>query len=1172
MACATPDLFAQQPDHAGFHVQQWRIKDGLPQATVTDLAISSDGFLYVGTRGGLCRFDGQRIRVYDTVSAPGLPSNRIVAVHEANDGTLWIGTQDHGITRLADDHLHPLDDIDYGGIFEIGADGEGHALVSCSRGLFREVDGKLRLVTEEAPPFLDFETASDGTVYGASRAGLFRIGTDKVEQVRKARASALTRRNDRLFVLGWRGIAVLENGRLKRLEVGLQPSTQRDLLCAPNGDLWIAGEHGVAYLTSDAVDRALAGERVDCHTDFDLPANRAISLCQDTEGGIWAGFERFGLARLRPAMIRIHGGDEGLPPERLTTVLADEQGTLLATSRSGLIRRVDDRFERVGTANKLRLLLRDSKGRIWASHDEVLCRIEGDKPVPFPLVNAPDQKRKLPEFGQLRTMVELADGRLWVLGQYAIVEIEDGLARMVRAFNKLRTGAMTVTTAAPDGAIWIGGPNMILRIDPADGTHHIWRSGEELPVGGTRAILPEAGLNAWAASYGGGIVRIDAGNASAIAKRHGLIDQSLCGIATFGDSLFVTANRGCFLVERSAALAVARGQLEALACRMLVAEGSLVAECNGGSQRNLVVDERGHYWVCGVHGMYEFVPQWLKPRPRVLTPYVQQLVIGETEYPDPATAKPDPTARTVAVRLGVNAFDDHDRVRFRWRAPGIRPEWTPATYEREIRIDGLPAGELSIEVEAIDVDDAHSPTPMRVSVVLPARIWETTPFWITIGLSLVALVWLLVRAFSAQERRRARRLQELVEGRTRELTEARDRLEDHVAARTRELRDALELTELESERRQKLEKELNDLRLSEAIGKLAGGVAHDFNNLLTVTLSSGQLLEYELESESALELARNIVAASARGRSLTQHLLAVASRQVVSPEPMALQDVMQELQEVLRPLLGEDIDLRIEAPEQPAIVRGARTQIEQILINLTANARDAIEGAGAVTIAIEGHNGHITLSVTDDGCGMSDEVRAKAFEPFYSTKDQEGIGRGLGLATVFGITKQLGGEVEIESEVGKGTTVRVVLPRDQAKAEPGAIASEPPSRFEGRVLLIEDQLYVRNVLQRQLERLGCEVTTAGDGDAAIAMLADDPKIDLVVSDVVMPGLQGAALVEALRAQVPDLQVVFMSGYMDGRRAHTDISDLGFDVLAKPVDEAELARALARHLKSPTSRG
>jgi signal transduction histidine kinase/CheY-like chemotaxis protein/streptogramin lyase len=1167
IACCLPSLPAQQTDRPGFRVQQWQIDDGLPQATVTELMIGSDGQLWIATFGGLCKFDGERIRVLDPVTAPGMPSNRIRTLHEDRDGTLWIGTAGHGIARLVDGAWRPLaDGNDYGGVFEIGADAAGRALVSCSEGLFGERDGALERLGDTRARCFDFLPVGDA-VYAASETGLLRILENGVERVSHAGIVAMARRGDDVMVLARRGVGIHRDGTTRWLPLGLELGLPRDLLCDREGGLWIAGANGVGYVAPDLLERAIAGEGCTARTDLSLPNDLAYCLCEDPEGGIWVGFERFGLARLRRASVRVHALAEGLPSERLTTVVTDDDDTLLVTSRSGLMRRTPNGFAQVSPARRLSLLLKDSRGRVWLASDGELCILKDGGPVPFPLVQAPDQQRKLPAFGQLRTMVELPDGRLWAFGFRAILEIDDDGARVLRILDGLRLGALTRAVAAPDGAVWLGGPKSLVRVAPDHRQLRVWSCGDELPVGEVRSIVPEVGENAWVASYGGGILRIADGSCRAVDERHGLPDQSLCGLAPFGDAMLVAANRGCFVVARRDLLEVAAGRLPSLACRTLRAEGSLVAECNGGQQRTLSVDGNGHYWVCGVHGLYEFAPEWLQPRPRDLQPYVQQLVIGDTDWPHPEHAAPDAGARSLSLRLGVNAFDDHRAVRFRWRAPGIRPDWSAPSHDPEVRLDGLPSGEICVEAVAVDVNGTSSSTPLRVSFTLPERLWETTPFWVSAGLLAAGLIWLLVRAFSSHERRRAADLQALVDGRTRELVESRDRLEERVAERTKELRELLELSEREGEERQRLERELNDLRLSEAIGKLAGGVAHDFNNLLTVTLGSGELLEYEVESEPALELVRNIVAASTRGRSLTQHLLAVASRQVVRPEPLVLQDVLAELEPVLRPLLGEDTALRLDVADERAVVRGAVTQIEQILINLTANARDAIEGAGTVTISIDVEHDRIALAVRDDGAGMPDEVRQKAFEPFYTTKDSEGIGRGLGLATVFGIARQLGGDVEIESEVGRGTCVRVLLPRAAEAPTVDAVVAPPPDAVTGTVLLIEDQAPVREVLRRQLLQLGCTVETADDGDRAIAALANGLRVDLVVSDVVMPGLQGAALVEALRAQVPELPVLFVSGYMDGRKAHTDITRLGFQVLAKPVDARALAEALARHLPS-----
>jgi len=1143
-----------------FSLQQWTVAEGLPQGSVADIVKADDGFLYVATLGGLCRFDGDRLEVFNPVRTPGMPSNRIWSLQQTADGKIWFGTRDRGLGWFRAGQSAASSLVPEGAVFALANDAKGRLVIGSSRGLLRMDGNKLTSLKTDMSPANALMTSGSGDVYAACQTGLVRIRDDEVEVVDRVRATALVEHVGALLVGGHGTVARMVDGVRQPLQIKLPQARVRCLLRTADGALWIAAGKAVARLSAAQLQQALAGDAVVPQTGFGLPDEQIMSLCAGREGGLWVGLERSGLARLSSAELRSVAGMSAAGG-RVSTVLVTDDDTLLFTTPQGAWRRRGEQIEALDAGKaRAHFMLLDSTGVAWAVvGGKTLCRLQGDRLVPFPF----DEKG--PKFGALRTMVELPDGRFWILGRDAIVELDDDQVSRVGAYDGADIGAMTRGVVAADGAIWTAGPLSITRLSADRESLRIWRRGEELPVGDVCSLLPEAGLNAWAASYGGGLVRIDEGEVRAVDERHGLVDQAICGMARIGDQFIVAANRGCFVVDVDAAAAVASGATATLGSRLLRYDGPGIPECNGGRQLAIAVSgERA--LICGVPGLNEFRLSWMTPMRRELTPYVrsmfvgdQQVVAGQTEI--------EPGARTLTMQLGTCAFEGNDRVRFRWRVAGAA-DWSTTGSGREIRVDQLPAGPVVIEAETVDLDGTRSVQPLRVALALPPRLWETTGFAITATLALVVLIWLLVHAFSTHARRRAHRLRAVVAERTKDLVDVRDRLEERVAERTAELTAALDRTESEMENRQRLEREVQDLRRAETIGKLAGGVAHDFNNLLTITLGSGELLERELESESALELVRNIVMASTRGRSLTQHLLAVASRQVVTAAPLELPNVTEELMPVLRTLVGEDITITLTAPES-AVVRAAITQIEQILINLVANARDAIEGTGEVRIEITCEHPLVILRVIDDGAGMSPEVQENAFEPFYTTKDEGDIGRGLGLATVYGIAKQIGGDAYARSESGNGTTMTVALPLlATEEVEVPEAEAAPPVQLLGHVLLIEDQAAVRDVLARQLVRLGCDVTTADGGDEAIELLAKGLKVDVVLSDVVMPGLQGAALVEALRAQVPELPFVFVSGYMDGRRAHSDIAHLGFEVLAKPVDMNQLAHTLSRHLRVP----
>jgi CheY-like chemotaxis protein len=362
----------------------------------------------------------------------------------------------------------------------------------------------------------------------------------------------------------------------------------------------------------------------------------------------------------------------------------------------------------------------------------------------------------------------------------------------------------------------------------------------------------------------------------------------------------------------------------------------------------------------------------------------------------------------------------------------------------------------------------------------------------------------------------------------------------------------------------------------EAIGQLAGGIAHDFNNLLTIINGYSDLL---LQSFPAADPSRELVAeihkAGERSAGLTRQLLAFSRRQVLAPRVLDLNAVVADTEKMLCRVIGEDV--RLSTAPAPGLwpVRADPGQVEQVLLNLAVNARDAMPTGGRLTIETRNveldeeyartHPGarpgpHALLAVSDTGCGMTDEVKARIFEPFFTTKGP-GKGTGLGLATVYGIVTQSGGHVGVYSEVGVGTTFRVYLPRADgpasgSKSKAGALA---PPRGTETVLLVEDDPGVRALTRHILAGCGYAVLEAGDGDeAARAAARHAGPIHLLVTDVVMPGRGGRAVAERLLERHPGLKVLYVSGYTDDAVVRHGVLHEVVNFLQKPFTPAALA--------------
>jgi PAS domain S-box-containing protein len=384
----------------------------------------------------------------------------------------------------------------------------------------------------------------------------------------------------------------------------------------------------------------------------------------------------------------------------------------------------------------------------------------------------------------------------------------------------------------------------------------------------------------------------------------------------------------------------------------------------------------------------------------------------------------------------------------------------------------------------------------------------------------------------------------------------------------------------------KTEEQLRQAQKMEAIGLLAGGIAHDFNNLLSVILGHANLmLETMGPSDSLRGDLDELLLAGQRASELTRQLLAFSRKQVLEPRVVDVNRELGSLERMLRRVLGEDIALSVFKAEPLGRVYVDPGQLEQVILNLVVNARDAMPRGGKLTIetadvaldaayAVD-HLGatvgpHVMLAVTDTGLGMDAETRARIFEPFFTTKEK-GKGTGLGLATVLGIVAQSGGHLGVYSESGRGTTFKIYLPRTDRSTE--AVMSPTPPRGSLRgsetILLVEDEDQVRAVARAVLERYGYVVLDARNGNDALAVCARcEEKIDLVVTDVVMPSLTGPQLTQRLAGLRPTTRVLFMSGYPDKSIVHHGVLEEGIAFLAKPLTPDALLRKVRELLDAP----
>ncbi len=386
--------------------------------------------------------------------------------------------------------------------------------------------------------------------------------------------------------------------------------------------------------------------------------------------------------------------------------------------------------------------------------------------------------------------------------------------------------------------------------------------------------------------------------------------------------------------------------------------------------------------------------------------------------------------------------------------------------------------------------------------------------------------------------------------------------------------------------RRLLEDQLRQAQKMEAVGLLAGGVAHDFNNLLTVIQGYGEILLSSLgPDDPSCELIGEMTRAGERAAGLTRQLLTFSRQSVLAPRVLDLNAVVLDLEKMLHRVIGEDIDLSTDLQAGLGRVKADQGQIEQVLMNLAVNARDAMPTGGKLTIETRNieldvtyaglHGGirpgpYVFLAVSDDGCGMTPDVRARIYEPFFTTKEK-GKGTGLGLATVHGIVQQTGGHIQVYSEPGLGTSFKVYLPRveeptSSAKSRSGILAAP---RGTETVLLVEDEDALRSLGRFVLQGAGYRVLEASDGKEALAVAAQyEGPIHLLASDVVMPELGGRQLAERLRTSRPGMKTLFLSGYTDDAVVRHGVLHETVHFLQKPFSPLGLTRKVREVLDAP----
>jgi signal transduction histidine kinase len=432
-----------------------------------------------------------------------------------------------------------------------------------------------------------------------------------------------------------------------------------------------------------------------------------------------------------------------------------------------------------------------------------------------------------------------------------------------------------------------------------------------------------------------------------------------------------------------------------------------------------------------------------------------------------------------------------------------------------------------------------------------------------------------------QQRRQIQRQRDALEASTKALADAANQLEDQVRKRTAELEDALARLKAETAERERVEASLRQVQKMEAVGHLTGGIAHDFNNMLTGIMGSLDLMRRRMAMGRLEDLDRYMDAASAsagRAAALTHRLLAFSRRQSLDPKPIEVNGLIRSMSDLIKQAVDEKIDFKVVlAPDLPCGIVDPH-QLENAILNLALNARDAMPDGGDLTVETdlvdlgEAHvatrpglspGRYLVVAVSDTGVGMPADLIDKVFDPFFTTKPL-GQGTGLGLSMVYGFVRQSGGQVRIHSQVGLGTSVKLYLPTTEARPAAAPIAASAAPHGDGeRVLVVEDDVAVRMLVREVLQELQYHAVEFADPLAAMPYLTSGERIDLMISDVGLPGMNGRELAETARAHRPDLPILFITGYAENAAIRSGFLGANMSMVTKPFSLDELAAKVSQ---------
>ena len=1149
-----------------YNCQSWTLRDHLPASDINALAQTRDGYLWLGTGKGLVRFDGWEFKPVAMPDRLPFTSRDISSLASSKAGGLWFGMNAGPIGYYDGQNFSPVTNVTW-----VNSRMDVHAI--------REDSNAVVWVAAETTvgSFLAGTTNEKSKSFGGLPGG-WSVGVGRHGRVWTGTAR--------------RGLYYCQDGNIARFpDEAIGQSIVYAVAEDPAGRIWVGTDAGLSCFDAN-FHRLEIGE----------VADEVRALLVDRQGVVWIGTSGNGLLRWHNGRFTGLKQADGLANDFVTALLEDFEGSLWIGTRDGLSQITDVKFPIYSSPEGLlpgscHAVAASPGGGLWAAMRDGFSYFDGQQATNHTAASG----LRTPF---IKRVFEAGNGDVYLINGAKQVEVfsggrivasydnadwpsamaEDAQGVLVAVANQLfRVSrdrrvpyAFTNGQVPPfqwihnlvvgrDDCLWIASINGIFRVK--NGTYQQWSVPEGLSWDKVHSLCEDKDGTLWAGLLTG-LARLKHNQIRNISHANGLFDDFIFAVVPDDQGwLWVDSKRGIFRVSRQSLDDFCDGKTNQVQCDAY--DGLENVKSAGRSDQEWVgcKTRDGRIWFPGPQGIVMINPARLPVNPTPPLVYLRQVRANGTSVPD-ATAAAVPHGRgNLEFYFTALSYIAPAKVHVRYQLEGYDHAWIEAGTNRTAAYANLKPGKYQFHVIAGNADNAWNLLGATSAIELRPDWYQTV--WFYLGCALLA----------------GGAVTGLYHWRVQHLRRRHDELEARVRERTAELEAQKQRLEHAMEERKRLEEQLLQAQKMEAVGRLAAGIAHDFNNLLTAIAGNASLLLMCQPTETAeiADCAQQIVEASERAASLTRQLLMFSRKQVIQPARQDLNKVVAHMTRLLQRILGEDVSLISQcAPSLPAILADAG-MIEQILLNLAVNSRDAMPKGGQLTIATgtaqlaaepAGPNAgssaglHVCLTVTDTGSGIAPADLAHIFEPFFTTKEV-GKGTGLGLATVYGIVKQHQGRIVVESQVGRGTTFLIYFPAlADAPPEPAATpATAILLRGSETILVVEDEFLVRVSITNTLQHLGYTILPAASSVEALKIWQQHKaRIQLLLTDIVMPdGLTGYDLARQLQAGKPQLKVIYTSGYSGGLVEKRMTVVEGVNFLQKPYAPQKLAEALRKNL-------